>query len=103
AHAGRHRQARPRAAPAHLGGRAQPGQPAADPGGAVPAPLPGRAGRHPRRGRATDGGGGAAVTNFTGTGQLFRLALRRDRIVASAWVLGLFLYAYSQAASIIAL
>jgi polyether ionophore transport system permease protein len=43
------------------------------------------------------------VSGFTGTGQLFRLALRRDRIVATAWILGLFAYAYSQAASIIAL
>ena len=43
------------------------------------------------------------MSGFTGTGQLFRLALRRDRIVATAWILGLFLYAYSQAASIIAL
>jgi ABC-2 type transport system permease protein len=43
------------------------------------------------------------MNGFAGTGQLFRLALRRDRIVASAWVLGLFLYAYSQAASIISL
>ena len=43
------------------------------------------------------------MSGFTGTGRLFRLALRRDRIVASAWILGLWLYAYSQAASIIAL
>jgi len=43
------------------------------------------------------------MREFAGTGKLFRLALRRDRIVATAWVLGLFLYAYSQAASIIAL
>jgi ABC-2 type transport system permease protein len=43
------------------------------------------------------------MKNLAGTGQLFRLALRRDRIVASAWILGLFLYAYSQAASIIGL
>jgi ABC-2 type transport system permease protein len=43
------------------------------------------------------------MSGFTGTGKLFRLALRRDRIVATAWILGLFLYAYSQAASIISL
>jgi len=43
------------------------------------------------------------MREFAGTGKLFRLALRRDRIVATVWVLGLFLYAYSQAASIIAL
>jgi ABC-2 type transport system permease protein len=43
------------------------------------------------------------MKGFAGTGQLFRLALRRDRIVATVWVLGLWLYAYSQAASIIAL
>jgi polyether ionophore transport system permease protein len=43
------------------------------------------------------------MSGFTGTGRLFRLALRRDRIVATVWVLGLFLYAYSQAASIISL
>ena len=43
------------------------------------------------------------MKELTGTGRLFRLALRRDRIVATAWILGLWLYAYSQAASIIAL
>jgi len=43
------------------------------------------------------------MKELAGTGKLFRLALRRDRIVATVWVLGLFLYAYSQAASIIAL
>jgi ABC-2 type transport system permease protein len=43
------------------------------------------------------------MKNLAGTGQLFRLALRRDRIVATAWVAGLFLYAYSQAASILSL
>jgi ABC-2 type transport system permease protein len=43
------------------------------------------------------------MKGLTGTGKLFRLALRRDRIVASAWIGGLWLYAYSQAASIIAL
>jgi len=43
------------------------------------------------------------MKGFAGTGQLLRLALRRDRIVATVWVLGLWLYAYSQAASIIAL
>jgi ABC-2 type transport system permease protein len=43
------------------------------------------------------------MRNFAGTFQLFRLALRRDRIVATAWLLGLFLYAYSQAASILSL
>jgi len=43
------------------------------------------------------------MKSFAGTGRLFRLALRRDRIVAAVWILGLFLYAYSQAASIIGL
>jgi ABC-2 type transport system permease protein len=43
------------------------------------------------------------MSGFTGTGQLFRLALRRDRVVGTVWVLGLFLFAYSQAASIISL
>jgi ABC-2 type transport system permease protein len=43
------------------------------------------------------------MTGFTGTGQLFRLALRRDRVVGTVWVLGLFLFAVSQAASIISL
>jgi ABC-2 type transport system permease protein len=43
------------------------------------------------------------MSGFTGTGQLVRLALRRDRIVAGVWILGLFLYAFSQAASIISL
>ena len=47
--------------------------------------------------RMAPGGG------FTGTGQLFRLALRRDRVVGTAWVLGLFLFAYSQVASIVSL
>jgi ABC-2 type transport system permease protein len=45
----------------------------------------------------------APLSGFTGTGRLFRLALRRDRIVGAVWVLGLFAYAYSQAASIISL
>jgi ABC-2 type transport system permease protein len=43
------------------------------------------------------------MSGFTGTGRLFRLAVRRDRIVGSAWVLGLFAFAYSQAASIVSL
>ncbi|HXP14453.1 MAG TPA: ABC transporter permease, partial [Actinomycetes bacterium] len=43
------------------------------------------------------------MTGFTGTGRLFRLAVRRDRIVGTAWVLGLFAFAYSQAASIVSL
>jgi hypothetical protein len=43
------------------------------------------------------------MSGFTGTGQLVRLAVRRDRIVGSAWVLGLFVFAYSQAASIVSL
>jgi ABC-2 type transport system permease protein len=43
------------------------------------------------------------MNGFAGTGKLLRLALRRDRIVATVWILGLFLYAYSQAASIISL
>jgi ABC-2 type transport system permease protein len=43
------------------------------------------------------------MRGFTGTGRLFRLALRRDRIVATVWVLGLFVFALSQAASIISL
>jgi ABC-2 type transport system permease protein len=43
------------------------------------------------------------VSGFTGTGQLLRLALRRDRVVGSVWVLGLFGFFASQAASIISL
>jgi ABC-2 type transport system permease protein len=43
------------------------------------------------------------VSGFTGTGQLFRLAVRRDRVVGSAWVLGLLAFAYSQGASIVSL
>jgi ABC-2 type transport system permease protein len=43
------------------------------------------------------------MSGLTGTGRLFRLALRRDRIVGSVWILGLFLFAYSQAASIVSL
>ena len=65
---------------------AQPGQPAADAGGAVPAALRGRgqdwrgmpARSGPaRRGRAGHGAGLA----LAGTGRAARLALRRDRIV----------------------
>ena len=43
------------------------------------------------------------MTGFTGTWRLFRLALRRDRVVGTAWVLGLFAFVYSQAASIVSL
>jgi ABC-2 type transport system permease protein len=43
------------------------------------------------------------MSGFTGTGRLFRLAVRRDRVVGTAWVLGLFAFAYSQAASIVSL
>jgi ABC-2 type transport system permease protein len=43
------------------------------------------------------------VSGFAGTGHLLRLALRRDRVVGTVWVLGLFLFAFSQAASIISL
>src|SRR4029450_8323900 len=43
------------------------------------------------------------MSGFTGTGRLFRLAARRARIVGTAWVLGLFAFAYSQAASIVSL
>ena len=45
----------------------------------------------------------APGSGFAGTGQLLRLALRRDRVVAGVWVLGLFAFAASQAASIISL
>jgi ABC-2 type transport system permease protein len=45
----------------------------------------------------------APGSGFTGTGQLLRLALRRDRVVGSAWILGLLLFAVSQAASILSL
>jgi ABC-2 type transport system permease protein len=40
---------------------------------------------------------------FAGTGQLLRLAVRRDRVVGAVWILGLFVFALSQAASIISL
>jgi ABC-2 type transport system permease protein len=43
------------------------------------------------------------MRGFTGTGRLFRLAVRRDRVVGTAWVLGLLAFAYSQAASIVSL
>jgi ABC-2 type transport system permease protein len=43
------------------------------------------------------------VSGFTGTGRLLRLAVRRDRIVGSVWILGLFVFAFSQAASIVSL
>jgi ABC-2 type transport system permease protein len=53
--------------------------------------------------RASVGTRVAPGSGFTGTGQLFRLALRRDRVVGTAWVLGLFVFAVSQAASIVSL
>jgi ABC-2 type transport system permease protein len=53
--------------------------------------------------RAPEGTRAAPGTGFTGTGRLFRLALRRDRVVGTAWVLGLFLFAFSQAASMVSL
>jgi ABC-2 type transport system permease protein len=43
------------------------------------------------------------MSRLTGTGQLLRLAMRRDRVVATVWVLGLFVFAFSQAASIVSL
>jgi len=45
--------------------------------------------------RPSRGAGG-----FTGTGALFRLALRRDRVRATAWTLGIVAFVYSQAAPI---
>ena len=49
---------------------------------------------------ATDGDGAgrpgrraAPMSGFAGTGQLLRLALRRDRVVGRVWVLGLFVFA----------
>src|SRR5262249_230650 len=53
--------------------RTQPDQPAAVAGGAVPAPLPGRA--------------GVTVNALTGTRALTRLALRLDRVRLSVWIL----------------
>jgi ABC-2 type transport system permease protein len=44
-----------------------------------------------------------AAGGFTGTGRLLRLAVRRDRVVGTVWVLGLFVFALSQAASIVSL
>ena len=43
------------------------------------------------------------MSGFAGTWQLVRLAVRRDRVVGTAWVLGLFVFALSQAASILSL
>jgi ABC-2 type transport system permease protein len=43
------------------------------------------------------------VSQLTGTGRLLRLAMRRDRVVGTVWVLGLFLFAFTQAASIVSL
>ncbi|HSO55799.1 MAG TPA: ABC transporter permease, partial [Actinomycetes bacterium] len=43
------------------------------------------------------------MNGFAGTGQLLRLALRRDRVVGTVWVLGLALFAISQAASMLSL
>src|ERR671915_53137 len=45
----------------------------------------------------------ASGSGFAGTGQLLRLALRRDRVVGTVWVLGLALFAISQAASMLSL
>jgi ABC-2 type transport system permease protein len=45
----------------------------------------------------------APGSRLTGTGRLLRLAMRRDRVVATVWVLGLFVFAFSQAASIVSL
>jgi ABC-2 type transport system permease protein len=45
----------------------------------------------------------APASRLTGTGRLLRLAMRRDRVVATVWVLGLFVFALSQAASIVSL
>ncbi|HET9556314.1 MAG TPA: ABC transporter permease, partial [Actinomycetota bacterium] len=53
--------------------------------------------------RAPVGTGMAPGSGFTGTWQLLRLAARRDRVVGSVWVLGLFAFAASQAASIVSL
>ena len=65
---GRHRRARRGPAAGSTDARrAQPGQPAADAGGVVPAPLRGAS----RRG----------MIRLAGTGTLVRLALRRDRVL----------------------
>src|SRR5262249_23928938 len=76
----------------HRRRRTQPGQPAADAGGAVPAPV--RAWRHDtgrRRGRwrryPVGACGGGAMSTFAGSGRLVRLILRRDRVVLPLWVL----------------
>ena len=45
----------------------------------------------------------APGSRLTGTGQLLRLAMRRDRVVATVWVLGLFVFVFTQAASIVSL
>ena len=76
---GRHRPSwTPVLRAADRGRRAQPDQPAADPGGAVPAPLRRRAGRAARA--------GAAWRGMTGWAPLLRLALRRDRIMLPVWI-----------------
>jgi ABC-2 type transport system permease protein len=53
--------------------------------------------------RAPAGTRAASGSQLTGTGRLLRLAMRRDRVVATVWVLGLFLFAFTQAASIVSL
>ena len=58
----------------------------ADPRGAVPRGLPSRAGRRP-------------MTTYAGTWSLARAALRRDRVLASAWVLLLVVVVYASAAA----
>src|SRR5690606_26447915 len=97
-------------------GRPQPGQPAADAGGAVPAPLRRRAGRARggrRRRRPVRRRAGRAVTavdtrppaapathrpgadRLAGTGRLARLALRTSRVRIGLWVAGVALTVYS--------
>jgi ABC-2 type transport system permease protein len=66
--------------------------------GPVPAPAPtSRPAAPDAAGPGPDGGA------FTGTGHLLRLALRRDRVLVPAWVLGISGMAYFSAAATVGL
>src|SRR5439155_64438 len=74
---------------------AQPDQPAAHPGGAVPAALR----RRRRRRRSRPGHRGQRqVSGVVGTAALLRLALRRDRVLLPVW-LGVFVLLAAGSAS----
>ncbi len=93
----RRRHGLPRAVEDHVAG-----QPSADPGGALPAPVR----RHEAGARGRGGGGEGAgggsrlMTAFTGVGPLIRFVLRRDRIYLPVWILALIGLTYLSAAAV---